>query len=363
MPHTGIASLPLHGGKAPQWLFRRMVKLAESIADVMVYEHGQRFLLNMLSDPFWFQALSCVLGFDWHSSGTTTVTCGALKEALGPQHSLLIAGGKGAQTNNTLSDIANIGGQFNLHGKDIDKICYASRMAAKVDNAAVQDGYSLYHHVVIISEQGDWSVIQQGMNPVSRYARRYHWIEDQALDFVCEPHASVMGRKGETMNLTARESKTARDISVDLANDGPRHLLHDWALLTLPPTQTTLDGQKRTKPPHLNMPRTMNWNRLQHIYDIHPKDYRELLSINGVGPATIRALAYIAELMYGAKTSWHDPIKFSFALGGKDGVPYPVDRKAMDEATNIIRQGIDEARLGKADRLRAIRRLKAIVPA
>jgi len=363
MPRTGTASLPLHGGKVPRWLFSRMVKLAEGIVDVMVYEYGQNGFLNMLSDPFWFQALSCVLGFDWHSSGTTTVTCGALKESLRSQQGIGMAGGKGVKSKDTLNEIVAIGNQLSLSSNSIEKMQYTSRMAAKVDNAAVQDGYNLYHHVIIITEGGKWSVIQQGMNTGTGYARRYHWIADHVNDFVCEPHSGVMGKKGGTMNLVARGSKKARDTSVDMINDGLRHLQHDWAQLTIPSNQTTLDGCQSKTPPHLNMPRTVNWDVLERVYNIQPRNYEQLLSIRGVGPATVRALAYIAQLVYGASISWKDPAKFSFAVGGKDGVPYPVDRSAMDEATNIIKQGIHEAHVGTKDRLQAIHRLKELIPA
>jgi len=363
MPRTGTASLPLHGGRAPRWLFDRMVRLAEAIADVMTYEYGRQRFLHLLADPFWFQALSCVLGFDWHSSGTTTVTCGALKEALGPQHGMCMAGGKGARSRDTQEELFTLGSRFNLRSDVIQDVQYASRMAAKVDNAAVQDGYDLYHHVAVVTEDGDWAVIQQGMNTDAGYARRYHWLSDGLQDFVCEPHLSVVGKRGPTLNLTARESGAARRVAVDVVNDGPRHLLRDWARLTIPPTQTTLEGERGRGQPHLHMPRIINWNLLQGIYNFQPRTYEELLSFPGVGPATVRALAYISELLHGAPSSWKDPTKFSFAVGGKDGVPYPVNRRAMDEATELIKQGIQEARVGQRDRLRAIKRLKRLVPA
>lgn len=362
MVQTGTASLPLHGGKAPRWLFGRMVRLAEAIADVMTYEYGRKRFLQMLADPFWFQALSCVLGFDWHSSGTTTVTCGALKEALGPRQGICVAGGKGSRSTHTQEEICTIGSRFNLHTRTIEELQYASRMAAKVDTAAVQDGYDLYHHVTLITEDGDWAVIQQGMNTHTRYARRYHWLSDELQDYVCEPHASVLGKRGRTLNLTAGESEAARKVAVDVVNDGPRHLLRDWARLTIPPTQTTLDGERGRGQPHLHLPRTINWNLLQGIYNFQPRTYEELLAFRGVGPATIRALAYISELLYGAPPSWKDPTRFSFAVGGKDGVPYPVNRRAMDEATQLLQQGIQEARVGQHDKLRAIKRLKTLVP-
>jgi hypothetical protein len=273
-----------------------------------------------------------------------------------------MAGGKGGGSKNIPAEITEIGQQFSLTSKAIQDICYASRMAAKVDNAAVQDGYNLYHHVIIVSVGGHWSIIQQGMNTASKNARRYHWISDQMVNFVREPHASVIGTKGDTLNLTAYESRTVQETSVDLVNDGPHHLIHDWSLLALPSSQTTLDGRQCVRNPHLKMPRTINWKVLQSIYDIQPKNFEEVLAVRGVGPTTIRALAYIAELLYGAQSSWKDPTKFSFAVGGKDGVPYPVDRHAMDKATEIIKTGILEARLGNHHRLEAIQRLKNLVP-
>ncbi|MEA2053916.1 MAG: DUF763 domain-containing protein [Candidatus Thermoplasmatota archaeon] len=362
MEKTGTASLPLHPGKAPRWLFGRMVKLAKAISGVMIYEYGHKRFLQTISDPFWFQAFSCVLGFDWHSSGTTTVTCGALKEALTADEGMRIAGGKGKSSKKTLEEIEIIGKEMGLRGDAVDTLKYSSRMAAKVDNAALQDGYKLYHHAIIISEDGDWAVIQQGMNVDSRYARRYHWLSDNVKSFVEEPHDAILGRGGEVMDMTARESKDARDISVDLVNDDPRHLKREWELLKKPSWQTTLDGWKGMKNPHLEMPRRINWNVMKGMYEFQPKNYEEMLSTKGVGPATVRALAFISELMYGSPPSWKDPIKYSFAVGGKDGIPYPVNRKAMDEATSLIREGINEAKIGNEEKLRTVKRLKKILP-
>ena len=356
-----MASLPLHPGKAPRWLFGRMVKLAEAISEVMIYEYGKKKFLQTISDPFWFQAFSCVLGFDWHSSGTTTVTCGALKEALSGKREVRIAGGKGKSSKKTLEEIDTIGYEMGLREETIDSLKYASRMAAKVDNAALQDGYSLYHHVLIMSEDGDWAVIQQGMNIDYKYARRYHWLSDDLKVFVEEPHNAILGKKEKAMDMTARESREARKVSVDLVRDNPRHLRREWELLKKPSCQATLDGWNM-KIPHLHMPQRINWNVIKGIYEFQPRDYEELLSIRGVGPATVRALAYISELMYGAPPSWKDPIKYSFAVGGKDGVPYPVNRRAMDEATSIIKQGIEEAKIGKEEKLKAVRRMKKILP-
>ncbi len=362
MARTGTASLPLHPGKAPRWLFGRMVKLAGAISEVMIYEYGHERFLSTISDPFWFQAFSCVLGFDWHSSGTTTVTCGALKEAMKEkEYGIKVAGGKGRASRKTLEEIDVMGGEMGLQDFSIDGLKYSSRMAAKVDNTALQDGYVLYHHVIIMSEEGDWAVIQQGMNADTGYARRYHWLSDNVKNFVEEPHSSIVGRKNMAMDMTSRKSRDARVVSVDLVRDNPRHLMRDWALLKKPSCQTTLDGWEGQSR-HLEMPRRINWNVLKGLYEFQPRNYEEMLSVKGVGPATVRALAFISELMYGSPPSWEDPIKYSFAVGGKDGVPYPVNRKAMDEATSLIEEGIEAAKIGREEKLRAIKRMRKILP-
>jgi hypothetical protein len=372
MVKTGTANLPLHPGKAPRWLFKRMVSLSQGIIDVMVYEYGVDELLKRLSDPFWFQALSCVLGYDWHSSGTTTVTCGALKEAvLNSDHGLFVAGGKGKASRNTLMEIEEYGARFNLSASMIDDLQYASRMAAKVDNAALQDGYELYHHVMIFTEHGKWVVIQQGMNEESLYARRYHWLSDSITSFICEPHNSIVGddKQEIVLDMTSCSSESARRISVDLVNDNPVHLMRDWIELTRSGSQMILDqwikpGYKDNvmKPPCLDMPRVINWRRMKEIYEFQPRDYEEFLSLRGVGPSTVRALALISDLIYGEKPSWKDPVKYTFAVGGKDGVPYPVDRKVMDETISIIRQGVEQAKIGEQEKLSALRRLNRIIP-
>ncbi len=369
MPRTGIANLPLHSGKAPRWLFKRMVLLSKGITEVIIYEYGKDEFFKRISDPFWFQALSCVLGFDFHSSGTTTVTCGALKEAIDPQEfGFAITGGKGKASRKTIEEIEQIGEFYNLSTTTIKELQYSSRMAAKVDNTTVQDGYNLYHHVFIFSENGKWLVIQQGLNDETSYARRYHWFSDQVENFVCEPHNAIIGdnRQEKVLDMTAKQSISAQKISVDLINDNPLHLKHDWAELTRPENQQTLDNwlysqQNKQPPEHLDMPRTINWQKMKEIYDFQPKNYEELLAMKGVGPNTVRALALISDLIYGEKPSWKDPVKYSFTVGGKDGIPYPVDRKAMDESTEIIRQGIIQAKIGNKDKLRAIERLHNFV--
>jgi len=365
MSRTGIANLPLHPGKAPRWLFKRMVLLSKGIIEVISYDYGKDEFLRRLSDPFWFQALSCVLGFDWHSSGTTTVTCGALKEAVNSEeYGFAIAGGKGKASRKTPQEIESIGELYNFSTAKIEELKYSSRMAAKIDNTAIQDGHDLYHHVFLFSENGLWTVIQQGMNDETNYARRYHWLSEHFDNFVCEPHKSIIGeeRQEKVLDMTSRQSGNAQKISVDLINDNPRHLKRDWAELTKPQSQKTLDNwmlSQQTKKPieYLTMPRSINWAKMKEIYDFQPKNYEELLSIRGIGPNTVRALALISDLIYGEKPSWSDPVKYSFTVGGKDGVPFPVDRKAMDESTEIIRQGVQQAQIGNKEKLQAIKRL------
>ena len=365
MPKTGVANLPLHSGKAPRWLFKRMVALSKEITEVIIYEYGKDEFLRRISDPFWFQALSCVLGYDWHSSGCTTVTCGALKEAIDPQEfGFAITGGKGKASRKTPFEIEQIGEIYNLSTTAINELQYSSRMAAKVDNTAIQDGYNLYHHVFIFSENGKWTVLQQGMNSENNYARRYHWLSEHIKNFVCEPHNAIVGDnyQEKVLDMTAKQSASTQKISVDLVNDDPRHLRRDWAELTKPYNQKTLDNWMKYECEnksldYLIMPRSINWQKMREIYDFQPKNYEELLAIKGVGPNTVRALALISDLIYGEKPSWKDPVKYSFTVGGKDGVPYPVDRKAMDESTEFLKISVESANIGNKDKIQALRRL------
>ncbi len=366
MVRTGVAHLPLHPGKAPRWLFQKMVALSKGITELLIYEYGQDEFLRRMSDPFWFQALSCVLGYDWHSSGTTTVTCGALKEAINPQEcGVAIAGGKGTASRNTLSDIETYAEKYNLSTSLINELQYSSRMTAKVDSTAIQDGYNLYHHVFIFSETGRWVVIQQGLNNETSYARRYHWFSDAVEDFVYEPHTAIIGatRQVKVLNMTAKQSQSTQKISVDLVNDNPLHLKQDWAELTRPVHQRTLDNW-RTAPcdrkplDFLYMPRDINWQKMKELYDIQPKNYEELIALRGVGPRTVRALALISDLIYGEKPSWEDPIRYTFAHGGKDGVPHPVDVSTYQNSIESIEHAVRHAKIGASERLDALKRLK-----
>ena len=370
MPKTGIASLPLHPGKAPRWLFKRMVSLSKGITEVILLEYGTDEFLRRLSDPFWFQAFSCVLGYDWHSSGTTTVTCGALKEAINPgDFGITFCGGKGKASRNTLSEIETVGERYNISTSAVERFQYCSRMAAKVDNSAIQDGHTLYHHVFVLSEDKKWAVIQQGMNSETSYARRYHWLSEDVDSFVCEPHNAIVGdaRQAKVLDMTAKQSIRTQHVSLDLVNDNPLHLRRDWANLTREQHQETLDfwlsaGSKKKSLQHLEMPRTINWQRMKEIYDVHPSNYEELLSLKGVGPSTVRALALISDLVYGEKPSWEDPIRYTFAHGGKDKVPYPVDLPTYENSIKMLEEAIGQAKLGDHEKLKAIKRLQNIEP-
>lgn len=365
MPQVGVADLPLHGGTAPRWLFRRMVKLSEGIVEVLVEEFGTSEFLRRVSDPFWFQALSCVLGFDWHSSGTTTVTCGAIKEALKKKDlGLHVAGGKGKTSRRTPSEIESIAEKLEMEDMTKENLVYSSKMSAKVDSAAIQDQHALYHHAFLFTPEGDWAVIQQGLSAERGYARRYHWCSDHVEQFVVEPHDAIIGTKVQrALDMTSNVSEGCRRTSLDLVKEDPRKL-SNLIKSVRHPNQRTLSRWTGEEEPTLilSMPRNINWETAKRVYEWQPQNYEEFLSIKGVGPATVRALALISELIYGEKASWNDPVKYTFAVGGKDGVPYPVDRRTMDRTTDVLRRGIEEAKLGNRERIAAVRRLKDSVP-
>ena len=359
------AVLPLHHGRAPRWLFGRMVKLAECIVEIIVHEYGVRGLLERLSDPWFFQSLSCVLGYDWHSSGTTTVTCGALKEAVDPgEMGFAVVGGKGKASRKTPAQIEEVGQTFGLASSRIEELKYASRMAAKVDNSLIQDGYSIYHHTFFFDEAGRWIVVQQGINEDRGNARRYHWPLD-SKGFIEEPQNAILcqTRIEKVLDMTSKDSDENRRASLELVIDNPRKLRRLLAEPTLA-RQCTLESWTGGVNPHktLVMPSTMNWRALTAVYEFQPGRYEELVAMRGIGPSTVRGLSLIAELVYGEKASWSDPVRYSFAFGGKDGVPFPVDRGAMDGAIDLLRSGIGAAPVKRAQKMRALQRLRRCVP-
>jgi hypothetical protein len=352
---TGIANLPLHYGKVPPWLFGRMCQLARQITIVTVTEFGTEEMLRRLSDPFWFQAFGCVLGYDWHSSGVTTTVCGAIKEGmrgLEKELGLFVAGGKGRTSRKTPAEIENTGHLLKVNPSSL---VYASRMSAKVDNSALQDGYQLYHHSFFFTKDGSWAVIQQGMNETNHYARRYHWLGEKVSDFVCEPEAAICSQaRGEALNLVALESAKVREVITHVAaEEKPNKIVGQLKRLK------TLNLPSR---PYISL-EDIHPDRLGKIfltaYEHKPENFESLLALEGIGPKTLRALSLISELVYDTPVSLRDPASYSFAHGGKDGYPYPVDRKTYDSSIQFLAQTVEKAKIGDKEKLEAFRRLRA----
>jgi hypothetical protein len=346
-----------------------MEKLAKEITIIMINEYGTGELLRRISDPFWFQALGCVLGYDWHSSGVTTVLTGVLKKAIVPEeHGIGVCGGKGKFSRQTPSEIRDISEKFDFSTDKIEELRYASKMSAKVDNTAIQAGYLLYHHAFIVTESGEWAVIQQGMCLQDRTARRYHWLSDNVKNFVVEPHNAIVGdaKREAALDMTAKESEGSRKASVDIVKESPKklqRLIPSARPLYQKSLQEWLSDKNREQLiDALSMPLNINWKTLEKVYEFQPRNYEELLGFKGVGLAAVRGLALIAELVYGEKPSWKDPLKYSFAYGGKDGVPHPVDREAMDESIELLRHAVDEARIGSKEKIQSLHRLRRFVP-
>ncbi len=348
----GTANLPLHHGRAPAWLFGRMKELAREISLVIIDQFGSLEMLRRLSDPFWFQSFGCVLGFDWHSSGLTTTLCGALKEGLRGMErdsGLFIAGGKGKASRKTPMEIEVFCDRVSAEAKNL---VYASKMTAKVDSAALQDGYQLYHHTFFFTKEGSWCVVQQGMNEHTGYARRYHWMGHGLDSFVCEPHSAVCcDHRGEVLNMVARESEGVRQTTTQIASEHPGRITSEIQRLRnleLPRGHEVVLGDRGAK-----------WlmQVLEKTHEHQPMDFEALLASRGVGAKTIRALALISELIYGVEPSFRDPVKFSFAHGGKDGHPYPVDRENYDLSIDVLRQALSAAKIGRGEKLKAMRRL------
>jgi len=366
--HTGFANLPLHPGRAPAWLFTRMTRLAREIATHIVADRGPEELLRRLSDPFWFQAFGCVLGFDWHSSGVTTTVTGALKEGLrGIEHELGVysQGGKGATSRKTPAEIRERCERLAI---DSAPLVYASRMTAKVDSAAVQDGYQLYHHAFFFSGAGHWCVVQQGMSNETRTARRYHWLSEAVTSFVNEPHQAICSdRTAPTLNLVAAEHAPIRSASVELATNGPDQVLSVIRSVGVRPNIRVAD-LPFDEPHTLDMP-TRHALELQDVdpkhlhsvllttYERAPQNFETLLGLEGVGAKTLRALALVSEVMYGTAASMRDPARFAFAHGGKDGTPFPVDRTTYDRTIDTLHRAMAHAKVDRSDKVDALKRL------
>lgn len=353
---TGFADLPLHNGKAPRWLFERMKKLAREISYYLVIEFGPDEYLKRLSDPFWFQSLGCLLGFDWHSSGLTTTVTGAIKEALkeiGSEIGVFAAGGKGKTALKTPQEIVETAEK---EGIEAEPLIYASKMAAKVDNSALQDGFQLYHHLLIFTREGRWAVIQQGMNDKKGYARRYHWFSENLQSFVVEPHVAVCSDwRGNVLNLVALESEEARKAITHLSAEKPEKVenyISRIFYLKMPLRHSIEISDLQ--------PKSLR-KVLLVTYEKQPENFEELLQVRGVGPKALRALALLSELIYGTKLSYRDPAKFSFAHGGKDGYPYPVDKKTYDKTIEVLEKAVKSAKLSFSEKEKTLKRLYRMV--
>jgi hypothetical protein len=352
MKRSGSADLPLHYGHVPKWLADRMTLLGRAITESIINEYGTQEILRRLSDPFWFQSFGAVMGMDWHSSGITTSVMGALKRAINPQAKelgLYITGGKGKYSKATPDELIKIAGATGLNG---DELVRCSKLSAKVDNTAVQDGFQLYMHNFIVSTNGDWTVVQQGMRTGDKTARRYHWHSEGLQSFVEEPHTGVCGvNMGPMLNLTANEAKPTRDGMLQLTLEKPELMMQEFQQLLMPNHHDV-----RAEDVDLKRLGTVLW--MAHDNDL--KNFEELLLLEGVGPRTVQSLALVSEVIHGTPSRFKDPARFSFAHGGKDGHPFPVPTKVYDETISTLQIAVQKAKLGNSDKQHAIKALHTI---
>ena len=353
MKRSGTADLPLHGGRVPQWLAERMTKMGAAITEAIVQDYGAPAFLSRLSDPFWFQALGAVMGMDWHSSGITTSVMGALKRGLAPRADELgiyVCGGRGRSSRNTPQELRGIAERRGFDGEGLVR---TSRLTARVDNNAIVDGFQIYLHSFVVTSNGEWAVVQQGLNDRSGMARRYHWHSASVRDFVTEPHTGIVGEnQGLIMNLVDGRAKPAQTALLDIARENPERTLNAVRHLRMPDHHGVRAENIDLK--HLGAVLAVAYER-----DLH--QFAELLLLEGLGPRPLQSLALIVEVVHGAPSRFSDPARFSFAHGGKDGHPFPVPLKTYDESLNFLRTSLEEAKLGDKDKLDGFRRLERFV--
>jgi hypothetical protein len=350
---SGVADLPLHGGRVPPWLATRMVTLGTAIVESVLYHYDRSALLSRLSDPFWFQALGSVMGMDWHSSGITTSVMGALKKGLNPRaHELgvFICGGRGKQSRNTPAELRAIAARTSLDGETLVR---TSRLTARIDNNAVADGFQIYLHAFVLTSDGEWAIVQQGMNEATRTARRYHWHSATVADFTAEPHTAIVGEHtGTIMNLVDRQARPAQDALLAITRDDPARTLAEVRHLAMP-------ARHDVRAADVNEKRLGAVLALAHERDL--RDFASFLLLEQLGPRTLQSLALIAEVVHGTPTRFDDPARFAFAHGGKDGHPFPVPLRVYDESIAVLRRAIDQAKLGRSEKLDGMSRLDAFV--
>lgn len=372
MIHRGIATFGLDTGKCPKWLFERMVNLGRQMIYLMNEEYGSDVFIERIADPAWFQSLGTVLAFDWNASGLTTILTAALKEAIKghqKEFGIFIAGGKGKTSRRAPEQIEQFGGMSGLPEKGVKNLVYNSRMAAKVDSSLVQDGFQLYHHTFFFSKNGHWAVVQQGMNAAAGTARRYHWYSQKITDLINEPHSAIISPRKQkgVLNLTASQSEKTRAVSTELVQNNYFSLMKDIQILRrhssdLSQSLTIRQGQQRLA--FLNLENKEFYDHpvvnenfakskyldkiLYKVVERKPENYEKLLAIEGVGGKTMRALSLVSEVIYGAKPSYVDPARYSFAHGGKDGTPYPVDLKTYDFTITFFSRLIQRLKISSA---------------
>jgi len=353
MKRSGVADLPLHGGRVPPWLAERMTKLGTAITENIVHHYGASTFLSRLSDPFWFQAFGAVMGMDWHSSGITTSVMGALKRGLGQRADelgLYICGGRGRFSRNTPNELRSIAER---RGFDADSLVRTSRLTARVDNNAIGDGFQIYLHSFVVTSKGEWAVVQQGLNDQNGMARRYHWHSATVRDFVAEPHTGIIGEnQGTIMNLVDSRADRAQTALLDIANEHPEKTLQAARHLRMP-------AHHEVQARNVDLKRLGAVLAVAYEKDLH--DFAELLLLEKLGPRTLQSLALVAEVVHGAPSRFNDPARFAFAHGGKDGHPHPVPLKTYDESLNFLRKSLDAAKVGQTDKVDGFKRLDRFV--
>jgi uncharacterized protein len=355
MQRSGVANLPLHGGRVPQWLADRMTSLGTAITEVIIRDYGTSALLSRLSDPFWFQALGAVMGMDWHSSGITTSVMGALKRGLTPRAHELgvhICGGRGRHSRNTPHELRDVSERYGFDGESLVR---TSRLTARVDNNAIGDGFQIYLHNFVVTSTGEWAVVQQGLNDQIGMARRYHWHSATVRNFISDPHTGIVGdHQGVIMNLVAAEAKTAQSAMLEIAHEKPEAIVTEARRLEMP-------RHHDVRSEDIDLKRLGAVLAVAYTRDLH--DFAELLLLEGLGPRTLQSLALIAEVVHGAPSRFSDPARYSFAHGGKDRHPFPVPLKTYDESIGFLRASLEAARMGDKDKLDGMRRLNRFVHA
>jgi len=352
MKKAGTADLALMGGSIPFWLFDRMTKLSLPIVESIILEYGKQEFLRKLSDPFWFQSFGSVIGMDWNSSGITTAVMSALKKSLNPHSNELgiyVCGGKGKDSLQTPNELVAVGDKTGLNGNELAKF---SRLTAKVDSTAIQDGFQVYMHYFVVSDQADWSVVQQGMQTETSKARRYHWNSNSINSFVEEPHTAICGDfQGEILNLVDKQAKPTQLAMLGIAKENPEKMLEEIKYLTMP-------TYKDIKAKDVDLKRL--GSILWLAQETGTQNFEDLLLLKGLGPRTLQSLALVSEVIHGTPSRFTDPARFAFAHGGKGGRPFPVPTKVYDEVIDTLKNSVEKAKIGDSDKQNAIQKLTQI---